>query len=145
MENFRYVIINNKVVERNTTYYDVGETCHDCGVPNIIGTVHDFGCDMERCTVCGGQFMCCDCAFDGPFETLEEAQDELDYQDYLIGLKDYILGYWIDTAEEYDEDSPEVLDAILLIKSKMCFKQMVELFLEVDVLQSDFDSIIDED
>ncbi len=33
--------------------------CHDCAV--IKGQLHVPGCDVERCPVCDGQAMCCDC------------------------------------------------------------------------------------
>jgi hypothetical protein len=33
--------------------------CHDCSV--IAGQIHVFGCDVERCPVCGGQLIYCEC------------------------------------------------------------------------------------
>jgi hypothetical protein len=33
--------------------------CHDCGTPS--GGLHHPGCDMERCPLCGGQAIACNC------------------------------------------------------------------------------------
>jgi len=43
--------------------------CHDCGV--IKGQYHVLGCDVERCPVCGGQLITCDCRFAEDFHDEE--------------------------------------------------------------------------
>ena len=41
--------------------YSGDGNCHDCNVRN--GAYHHPGCDMERCPVCGGQAIICDCNY----------------------------------------------------------------------------------
>lgn len=57
----KHVNIDGTVFARDTSYFDHNERCHDCGIINAPGNVHHMGCDVERCPVCHGQFISCDC------------------------------------------------------------------------------------
>lgn len=37
------------------------QPCHDCAV--VKGQLHVVGCDAERCPVCGGQAIYCECDY----------------------------------------------------------------------------------
>lgn len=57
--------INGQIYKR-IKYADVGDLCEgatcncdDCGA--MPKEYHDLGCDGERCPVCGGQLISCDC------------------------------------------------------------------------------------
>mgnify|MGYP001611664044 CR=1 FL=1 len=49
------------IYPRDTTYYDSGPRCHDCGIVNTPCHVHHYECDIERCPKCGGQLLSCGC------------------------------------------------------------------------------------
>ncbi len=44
--------------------------CHDCAV--LKGQLHVLGCDVERCPLCGGQVITCDCPDEGDGEQANE-------------------------------------------------------------------------
>lgn len=56
-----FLIIDGIRYARDTTYFDNNERCHDCHIVNKQGNVHHWGCDMERCPVCQGQLLGCEC------------------------------------------------------------------------------------
>lgn len=45
-------------------------TCGDCGV--ALGFFHVPGCDVERCPVCDGQAIGCNCEYEGDDEDEDE-------------------------------------------------------------------------
>lgn len=67
--SINYVYIDGIIYHRATNPHD---GC-DCGTQQ--GKYHHFGCDMEPCPKCGGQFFVCDC---GPefFGTLAGLQEK---------------------------------------------------------------------
>lgn len=38
-----------------------GKPCHDCNA--VAGQYHIYGCDVERCPICGGQAIGCECDY----------------------------------------------------------------------------------
>lgn len=57
----RYITLKDREYERNTTYFNINERCHDCNILNKKGNLHHFGCDIERCPRCKGQLISCGC------------------------------------------------------------------------------------
>ena len=54
-------------MEPDTSYYDINERCHDCGIVNKPGNYHHPGCDIERCPRCEGQLISCGCLDDSEY------------------------------------------------------------------------------
>lgn len=69
--------------------------CHDCGAkPNEI---HGENCDVERCSECGLQRLCCDCEnHDKQFARWTGFWPGQAEAEYLgVGLNDFIMeGYY---------------------------------------------------
>jgi hypothetical protein len=62
-------------VEYQPVPFDVNgplERCPDCSV--LKGGIHHFGCDQDKCPVCGGQFISCGC-FDEAYDHLADPED----------------------------------------------------------------------
>jgi len=59
------ITIDGEDYNRDTSYNDEGERCHDCNILNGDSNVHHFGCDIERCPKCGGQLLSCECNKEG--------------------------------------------------------------------------------
>ncbi len=70
---------------------DDDETCGDCGIP--MGDYHLPNCDIERCPVCGGQFLSCEHSEE--FEVTDDkgnlltGDEALSREAYSIYMREY--------------------------------------------------------
>ena len=78
------------------------DTCHDCACAE--GERHLPGCDMERCPLCGGQAISCDCP-----EAEQQAATPVPYILYP-NLCVYCGKRWPDMFRVPDEEWAKYID-----------------------------------
>jgi hypothetical protein len=97
---------DGREIERNSTYFDNNERCHDCGIVNEKGNVHHLGCDMERCPLCKSQMLGCGCWADEETDELDEIRHAIvqDIDGFLsdIGYKNILTAFslFVDMLDE---------------------------------------------
>ena len=54
-----------------------GPRCGDCGVKR--GGYHHPGCDLQRCPICRGQLLSCDCQYEDEYDDEDDLDDDWGY------------------------------------------------------------------
>lgn len=97
--------------------YWTAYNCHDCGA--APGQVHIDLCDVQRCTVCQGQRMCCECeghdedaaAWTGFWPGVREAAELGLFSKFVEGEG------WVSCDKDDPDASPDLNSRIVLIAS----------------------------
>lgn len=65
-----HIKYKGRIYKRLTTHFnEESGKCHDCGAEH--GNYHHPGCDVERCPICNGQLISCDCYGDEDLTLVE--------------------------------------------------------------------------
>lgn len=98
--------------------------CGDCGV--LEGQIHEDDCDMERCPLCGGQFIRCNCDPD------EKSKNRTPYIQFP-NICDYCGKLWpkIFRDDEWKSVLPEIYWKKRLCSD--CWQYIKNLIKECDV------------
>lgn len=104
--------------------------CHDCGVKE--GEIHQEGCDMEYCPVCGGQLISCGCGRKKGWKSYADLPFRIPY--ILIPVKcglcgeQWYRGFLISDGEWEKYVIPPLQAESLCVE---CYEELKVMFLTV--------------
>lgn len=93
--------------------------CPDCGVS--VGETHKSGCDIERCSVCGGQRLSCDCEGHDSKKSVWTGSMPMGELD----TKEKELGDQLDNLGEFEDT---IIRPIVLLKERLMERQYGEKY-----------------